>query len=359
MLAYSKTGPNMISYIYKLSLMGAIFNEMTKGCNMNFFISLAIAAVLLFANKPPAATVATVGGMDISQDELAFHIFGISQQMPEGGLTKDIIVQAIGRASEYKVIESVAKEKGYALTNEERSTIKQTLRSVDQAAVSNNQIYNARKTGDDYLRENTGVGKNRYKKLMEVSLIGGRMLEDLYGETEVADDEALARYEADIEMFNVASVRHILFTYEGAPGGEESGRAKEESEKLAHETVSRVKAGEDMARLVHELSDDPYLEEDGVYTFGPTDGYDPGFLGWTFAEGRKAGDVGVCESVYGYHVMRLEEFGALPFEEVKPYIVDTMKYDIVNNIIAEWKNEPRFALQIDEDAVASMIGSDS
>lgn len=56
------------------------------------------------------------------------------------------------------------------------------------------------------------------------------------------------------------TVQHILISFAGTRT--EATRAKAEAEKLAGETLARVKKGEDFAQLVKELSDDP---GEGIY----------------------------------------------------------------------------------------------
>jgi hypothetical protein len=57
------------------------------------------------------------------------------------------------------------------------------------------------------------------------------------------------------------TVQHILISFSGATPT--ATRTKEAAEKLAHETLARVRNGEDFGKLMKELSDDPSL---GSYT---------------------------------------------------------------------------------------------
>jgi hypothetical protein len=54
--------------------------------------------------------------------------------------------------------------------------------------------------------------------------------------------------------------------------------------------------------------------------------------------------------------MRLEEYGALPFESVKDYIVESMKNAEIAKRIDEWKSDPRFEIKIDEIVFESVAG---
>ncbi|MBE6774896.1 MAG: hypothetical protein E7543_01750 [Ruminococcaceae bacterium] len=63
------------------------------------------------------------------------------------------------------------------------------------------------------------------------------------------------------------------------------------------------KTEEAFAELAKEHSEDSNAEDGGIYE-DVTEGYMVAeFEGWSLAEGRKAGDVGIVETTYGYHIM--------------------------------------------------------
>ncbi|MDR3121411.1 MAG: peptidyl-prolyl cis-trans isomerase, partial [Clostridiales bacterium] len=185
-----------------------------------------------------------------------------------------------------------------------------------------------------------------------------------------------------IANYDEVTVRHILFLYEGkedtaaedaateeaeaaeagtdGEDGAESeveappARTREESKALAEDTVARINAGEDMAALVQELSEDTDLTNEGIYTFKKTDPYEQGFIDWAYDPERKVGDVGIAETSYGYHVMRLEDHTVQTFEEVKESIVDEIKTEQVDAIVEGWKTEPRFQVQVNQGVYDSM-----
>ncbi len=57
------------------------------------------------------------------------------------------------------------------------------------------------------------------------------------------------------------------------------------------------------AALAKEYSADGNAEEGGIYEDVPMGKMVPEFENWSLAEGRKAGDVGIVETTYGYHIM--------------------------------------------------------
>lgn len=112
----------------------------------------------------------------------------------------------------------------------------------------------------------------------------------------------------------MANVRHILVEFEGGTENDdgetvysdaEKAAAKEKAEELLKQWQDGKATEDSFAELANAESDD----NDGNVTDGGLyeDIY-PGqmvenFENWCFAEGRKAGDTGIVETEYGYHVM--------------------------------------------------------
>ena len=120
--------------------------------------------------------------------------------------------------------------------------------------------------------------------------------------------------ECDDNNFPLANVRHILVKPEGgtvdANTGmtvyteEELAAAKAEAETLLNLWKDGEATEESFATLATKHTEDTGSKENGgLYT----DVY-PGqmvdtFNDWCFADGRKAGDTGLVETSYGYHIM--------------------------------------------------------
>ncbi len=113
--------------------------------------------------------------------------------------------------------------------------------------------------------------------------------------------------------FPLKNVRHILVEFEGGTTGTDGNKTYTDDEKLAAKTAAEDllkkfnetgKTSEDFAALAKENTADTSSAEDG----GLYEDVYPGqmvtnFNDWCFADGRKAGDTGIVESPYGYHVM--------------------------------------------------------
>ena len=115
---------------------------------------------------------------------------------------------------------------------------------------------------------------------------------------------------------NLRTVRHILVEFEGGTTDEESGEtvysdtekkaASDEAERIKAEFEAGNKTEEAFAELAKKYSDDN-AEDGGLYEDVHPGQMVESFEDWCYDESRKAGDVGVVESPYGYHVMYFVE----------------------------------------------------
>ena len=113
--------------------------------------------------------------------------------------------------------------------------------------------------------------------------------------------------------YALANVRHILVAFEGGTTNSTTGtttysdaekqKAKDAAYEIYDEWLFGEKTEESFAALAKQYTDDSNGEDGGLYE----DVY-PGqmvttFNDWCFDENRKAGDHGIVETTYGYHVM--------------------------------------------------------
>ncbi len=103
------------------------------------------------------------------------------------------------------------------------------------------------------------------------------------------------------EEYLTVNVRHVLF-------GTEAYDSKDAAKAKAQEVMNSFKAGtvneEEFAKLVKEYSTDTgSVEEGGLYENVYKGQMVDSFNDWCFDEARKAGDVDLVESDYGWHLM--------------------------------------------------------
>ena len=125
----------------------------------------------------------------------------------------------------------------------------------------------------------------------------------------------------------MANVRHILVKFEGGKKGddgkttysdEEKAKAKEEAEKLLKEWLDGEATEESFGKLANAKSDDNNgkVTNGGLYEDIYQGQMVENFENWCFAEGRKAGDTGIVETEYGYHVMYYSSTDEMCYRDV-------------------------------------------
>ncbi|MFS0556969.1 peptidylprolyl isomerase [Brevibacillus sp. 179-C9.3 HS] len=125
------------------------------------------------------------------------------------------------------------------------------------------------------------------------------------------DDTTLKQVydEMDKASRTTASVRHILISTEK--------RKPEEALKISNDLVSRLKKGEDFAKLATEFTDDPGSKESGgLYADADVTQWVPEFK--EAALTQKVGEVGPpVKTDFGYHIIKVENRKEKTFDEMK------------------------------------------
>ncbi len=105
-------------------------------------------------------------------------------------------------------------------------------------------------------------------------------------------------------------VQHILIGWKDAPMAKKrppdpraAARTKEEADKLATDTLAKVRKGDDMAKLMKELSEDPGSKDDGKpYEVQKDTQFVPSFK--AMALRLKIDEAGLVKSPFGWHVIK-------------------------------------------------------
>lgn len=123
-------------------------------------------------------------------------------------------------------------------------------------------------------------------------------------------------YMSDTKTVNV---RHILIAPESSDSSDNSSStsaknctdkewaaAKKKAEKILAEYNKGKKTSKSFASLAKANSSDSNASDGGLYENITTNQMVPTFNAWCFDSSRKAGDVGIVKTEYGYHVMYFE-----------------------------------------------------
>ena len=150
--------------------------------------------------------------------------------------------------------------------------------------------------------------------------------------------------------FALKNVRHILVAFEGGTtdettgtttySDEEKAAAKTAAEEILNEWKSGDATEDSFAALANEKSDDGDGTTGGLYE----DIY-PGqmvvnFNDWCYADNRTAGETGIVETEYGYHVMYFVGDSELTYRDFQ------IKNELLNADMESWYNGLREATVI-------------
>ncbi len=108
---------------------------------------------------------------------------------------------------------------------------------------------------------------------------------------------------------NSVDVRHCLVSFDAEDSENVTDAEKEaaykEAKALLDEWLAGDKTEESFAKMATEKTDDEGSAENGGLYEGirTTDNYVEEFEAWSFDDARKAGDTGIIETDYGYHIM--------------------------------------------------------
>lgn len=163
------------------------------------------------------------------------------------------------------------------------------------------------------------------------------------------DDDALrATYERAPHSELV--VRHLVILSERWRPQEHRDSAR----RRAEAALSRARAGEDFPVLVAEYSDEPgAADRGGLLQPGRRESWVPEF--WDAASSLDMGELsGVVETEFGFHVIRLEERRAVPFEEAREAFLE--EFVTLPEALArasEWVERIQAEMALDTPAILS------
>ena len=192
-----------------------------------------------------------------------------------------------------------------------------------------------------FLKDN-GSGIDFLDKLFLASSYQTKIYEKVNAEFEGKDatDEELKKYYDESYL----CAKHILINKEAAEEGEKAG------EKFAKELLDKAKSGEDFDAMMAEHSKDPGSEsapEGYVFTDGEMV---PEFEN-TVKE-IKPGEIGFCESDYGYHIIKRLDLPA--FEDNKEAVSSTYSSKRVQNRIDALYEENGITSTVNQEVIDAL-----
>ena len=157
------------------------------------------------------------------------------------------------------------------------------------------------------------------------------------------------------------NVRHILVSFEGGVQGEmgqmvysdeEKAAAKAKAEELLAQYEAGVKTEDSFAALATENTKDPGSKDNGgLYENVFRGQMVPTFNDWCFDESRKAGDTGIVETDFGFHVMYYCGEGSSSYRDLQ------IRQELVSADMEKWFKDVMDAA-VTADGDLSLIRTD-
>lgn len=216
---------------------------------------------------------------------------------------------------EMKFILQNAEKKGVVLTDEDILEIEKEMSLEDI----------------DELLELSNLTEEGYREILNDAYLEKRLQSTL--EKEELENIEIDKYFVDNpERLYKYNIRHILFS----TVDEETGFSKSEDEikkieEKANEVLTKIKEGEDFAKLAEEYTEDPGSKTTG----GLYENVKVGEMVEEFNDTMIALDVGelhdgLVKTSYGYHIMKLDNKSELTQEEI-----DEIKLEIAGQKVQE------------------------
>lgn len=296
---------------------------------ITFALTLSLAFNLVACNSKKVPTtessyeyVGTVGDEKIYTWEFKYYLNlakndreaaeGISEKSTsekkkfwnakENGVTRKqaVIDETLNNLTELKTFLLAAKKDNYDLPQQDVENI---AKSIEEYI--NTHGDGDREKAEKAMQEENGVTLEQYQRMYEEYTLAYFNYATSFAYTiEVSEDEIKKEYETNKDQYDdKVVVKHILISTKDKETNESLPEDQiAEKKKLAEEILQRVKAGEDFDALVKQYSDDEgSVNNGGQYTFGRGQMVTE-FEEWSF--NAKEGDVGIVETIYGYHIMK-------------------------------------------------------
>lgn len=275
------------------------------------------------------AVVATISGVEISESLYRTYLWSAQQFFEqisgpaiweidlEGRKTEDIAKErALESATLSVVTQQKAEELGIKLTKEEK---KEARKNAEQFAEVNPDILVAHQFDVDDVEE-----------LLLATDISNKVQEKLMENYVPAEEEATKFVEENKAVFETVTAKHVLIKTvdemnQPLPEAEQAKKLE-----LANEVLTKALAGEDMATLATDYTEDPgSLATGGEYTFGRGEMV-PEFEAAAFD--GKDGEVWpeLVKTTFGYHIIKTEKHNAADEAKIKEFYVENEKITFVN-----------------------------
>jgi parvulin-like peptidyl-prolyl isomerase len=309
---------------------------------------VSILALTMIFMAACSTAVASVNGIEVTQEEVDEYINFILSQDPEGGeyLTdedlKELEINIIDSLLVVKLLEQYAGENNINASQEE----------VDLQMDSIITSYGSESAFEADLKEKN-VNKSFLENELKNQILRSKIYAEATMEVIITEEQAKQYYDENLEVQFISPERirvsHILsmFSWVQDDSIEENDQDKEEAKDKIEFVQEQLEKGAEFGDMAREFSDD---------SSNSVDGGDLGFItrGQMVEEFENAAFAleidevsSIVETEFGYHLIKVfdrEEEGAQAFEDVKD---DISTYLSELNKMEKWEE---FVMALIDDA---------
>jgi peptidyl-prolyl cis-trans isomerase C len=177
--------------------------------------------------------------------------------------------------------------------------------------------------------------------LMKENLVANAQLQKIEKGITLSDDDLKKAYDAQKGQYEQVKARHILIAFKGSPAAQEGKpelteeQAKAKAEDLRKQIVAGTAKFEELAQ---KESDDVGSGSRG----GDLGEFNRGQMVPEFEKAAfdaKVGDVTpVVRTQFGYHIIKVDEHGSTPFEQVKDTLAKAQRQERLQAELDKMKN---------------------
>lgn len=279
---------------------------------------ISTCAVLL-AGAVSAASVMKVNGVEVSQAQIDLAKKVISLQMPQGAGDEQVLLRHAADQTIFRLLFLQAARDAKVVVD---------AKAVDEAITKQKAAVGGAKFEEGL--KAAGLTEADIRKLEEERAVMEKFVETAIkpGVT-VTEAEAKSYYDTHLTEFARPEAVKLRLLVVAAPQGtdEAAKAAKSAASAKAEAALKRIKAGEDFAKVVGEVSEDDTKSNGGDIGFVPKGRFTPEFEAAIFA--LKVGETtAVLENQHGFYIFKVEEHsssGTVGFPEVKDTLTKRMQ----------------------------------
>ncbi|MEN8905251.1 MAG: peptidylprolyl isomerase [Clostridiales bacterium] len=252
--------------------------------------------------------------------------------------------KALEEATEFKVQISEAEKNKVSLSETEKTQATENFENniVQQAG--------SKEAAETQVKEEYNISLEEIKNIVVDYQIISKFAQTEVKKITIDDLTVKKTYEKDKDKYDSVTVQHILFLTTDDSGKKLSDDKIKEKKKKADEMLEKVKNGEDIKKLAKENSEDPSAAENsGEFTFVKDGQMVKEFEDWSFK--AKKGDVGIVETEYGYHVMKLSKRTDIKDEDIKTAVKTSLQQEKYEEKIDSWLKQKEYKLEKEDKKI--------